>query len=114
MASQGQNFEMWAGDDLDVVAIVKDASGTVVDITGATVEWALRLTVDSPVLLAKDTAAGITLTNPTQGEFTITLAPADTSALGGRSYYHEAEVTLGGKITTVLTGWATIHRSAAP
>lgn len=105
-----QNFEMFAGDTKSLNCTVTDAAtGAAKNITGATIEWVLYNERTELNVLTKSTASGITITNGLAGQFTVALIPADTSALGIQSYYHEAEVTdAGGNVSTVFTGYITI------
>ena len=112
MTKQNQDFLMWSGDDKTITVTVYDNDDVVVDITGATITWELSLNVDSAALISKTVGSGITLSDPTNGVFTITLDPTDTDSLSGR-YYHEAEITdSSGDISTALIGHATIKTDA--
>lgn len=108
MTTKNQNFEMYAGNTKNIVVTVAD-----VNLTGATVKWAMKKTIyDAEPAVAKTTAAGIAVTDATTGIFTVTLFPADTRNLSG-TYQHEAEITdAPGNVSTVLTGQLTIHLSA--
>ena len=112
MTKQSQDFLMWSGDDKTITVTVYDNDDVVVDITGATITWELSQNVDSTALISKTVGSGITLSDPTNGIFTIALDPADTASLSGR-YYHEAEITdAAGDVSTALVGHATINTDA--
>jgi hypothetical protein len=113
LATRGQNFEIYAGDSKNITVTVTNADGSPIDLTGATIKWALKKRVSSPADITKETNtnAGISVANPTTGVFLIPLKPDDTKDLSG-VFYHEAEVTDGvGNVSTVLTGEVTIHKS---
>ena len=82
---------------------------------GATVTWTLkRGEDDAAALLSKAIGTGITLLNQTtnKGQFTITLAAANTTSLGGASYYHESTVTdVSANVSRVLRGIVTIKNA---
>jgi hypothetical protein len=101
MTTKNQNFEMVAGDSKNVIVTVSDA-----DLTGATIKWAMKRSVSSATAnVSKDTTSGgISISDATGGIFTISLIPADTSALKG-DFYHEAEITdAQNNVSTVMTG----------
>ena len=106
------NFDMYSGNAKVLVFTVYDKpNGTVVNITGAT-PVKFQIFHDSPVaadpVLSKDLTSGITLSSPTAGQFTVTLASADTAGFSGR-YYYEAEVTdSSSRKETVATGYINI------
>ena len=112
MTKQNQDFLMWSGDNKTITVTVYDNDDVVVDITNVAITWELSQNVDSVALISKTAGSGITLSDPTNGIFTITLDPANTGSLSGR-YYHEAEITdLSGDISTVMVGHATIKTDA--
>jgi hypothetical protein len=103
MTVMNQNFSMYAGNTKKVVVTVKDDAGGNLNITGSTVRWGFGD-------ILKTTSSGITLSNPTSGEFTITLNPADTSSKKG-TFTHFAELTdVAGNVTTILNGEITIKK----
>jgi hypothetical protein len=95
-----------AGDDLTVAFTVAG-----LNLTGATVRWEAFAWEAGPKYgvpsatadITKTTGDGIEVTGAEAGEFEVTLVPADTSALAG-TYFHEAQVTVGGKTYTVARG----------
>lgn len=112
MTKQNQDFLMWSGDDKVITVTVYDNDDNVVNITGATITWQLSQNIDSSALITKTVGSGIALSDPVNGQFTITLEPADTASLAGR-YYHEAQITdSSGDISTGLVGHATIKTDA--
>lgn len=111
-----QNFDMQAGDDKAIdVTVTSDgmATGTPVDITGATITWTLRRSVENTVaLVTKATPGGIQITDGPNGRFTINLADADTAGLLGL-YLHEAVLAdVSSNDSTVLNGVATFTPKA--
>jgi len=114
-----QDFEMHSGNDRDLVVTVKNAAGVVVNITGATIKWQISKldaslavpTAGSDVaLVSKDTGGDIAITDAVNGVFTVTIASADTESLKG-DYYHESQVLLASKKSTVVFGKLTIKRN---
>lgn len=103
-------FEIFSGDDLRIIATVRDQAGNLIDITNASIRWALSADSRSPKLLEKTTAltGSAAITKMNASEFFFDLVPADTQSLDG-VYYHEVDITTsGGKTYTVLHGPAII------
>jgi hypothetical protein len=102
-----QNFEMFSGDTLRVIAEVRDEAGLPVSVAGATIQWRLAQSPSSAALVSKSTADSTVLT--TVGGFYFDILPADTAALDGR-YYHEAQVvTSTGAVYTVMAGYVRVR-----
>lgn len=104
-----QNFVMTAGDTKTLVVTIRNAAGDVVNITGSSVKWKAARSYGKAAVLSKSTSDDISLSDPTNGIFTVSLAPEDTEDLKG-IYHHEAEITdADGAISTVLTGTMKIN-----
>ena len=106
MTAEKQNITgYYSGNSLKLAITVKDPSGAVVDLSGASIRWALTETYDQTVLVRKSTAdGGIVITDAENGTFEINVDPQDTDDLSGE-YDHECEVTdSGGNVVTVTTG----------
>ncbi len=98
------NTQMYVGEDKTIVdTIFKSDKTTKKDITGWSVKFTLHeINNPSNVYFTKDTMDGISLTNPTQGELTITIDRADTVDLTPKVYQLLVERTDTG-FSTVLT-----------
>lgn len=120
-----QNLIIFRGDDVRLLCTVKDDSGALVDVSGATeIRWALSATAGGTALIEKTLGFGVAKGAPTQ--FYIDVGAADTAALAAtaywpelksavsqeidrtsiaNSYYHECTVTAAdGKKYTVMSG----------
>ena len=100
-------FEMYSGDTKQLDVAITDSAGTPVSLSGASVVYKVKKTIDgTPTFLTKSTAAGsITLSGST---VTIPFAPADTALLSG-TYYHELEITdFLGNVSTAFQAQITI------
>lgn len=111
MATENQYFLIYAGDSNTINVPVMN-NGVPFDLTGCTIEWALKQFGTSPTnLIYKTTLTGITMANPTSGIFTVNLTPSDTKYLCG-VYSQGARVTdATGKVTTLEHGPITIEQS---
>ncbi|HMN10729.1 MAG TPA: BppU family phage baseplate upper protein [Bellilinea sp.] len=112
MTSENQNFEMYSGDTHHLDITVKNSNGMPVDLTGASITWALYDQAGT-IQVTKTSESGISLTDPANGVFRVTLSPIDTDTLAGK-YRHEAEITdVLGQVGTVTRGTATIKPDKA-
>lgn len=109
------DFTMYAGDTKALVVTVKDETGTVVDLTDATIVWSLAKSPRSTVLVSKQAGAGIVIETPASaGILTITMDAEDTADLEGR-HYHEVEITdQQDRVSTVFTGHINIRPDLIP
>jgi len=116
MAIKNQNFEMYAGNDVELDITLLDEDGGPLDLTDATVRWALSSAYDPSAALVTKTSdgmSGILITDAEQGLVIVTLLRDDTEDFGGQPYVHEvAVIDSGGAETTVLTGAVTILKTA--
>lgn len=109
MTKLNQNLTVWTGDSRVIALTINDADGDEVNLTGATVRYAIAEAATSGTkLVEKTTSSGISITDAANGKCEITLAPADTTALQPgvpRDLYHECEVEDStGKKMTAFTG----------
>lgn len=116
-----QNFEIVSGNDKVITVPVLDENGAVVDLTGATIVWAVAINEKSKRRVFEYTSpTNITILAPaTDGVFRIDVQDTDTEPLSiGRirtDYYHEARVTsAAGSKTTVMIGTMTVLGNVIP
>jgi hypothetical protein len=74
---------LFAGDDWNVVATFTDAAGNPLDLTGATIMWALLDRNGKAVFVAADFTVAV---GPQPGQCTLTVPAASTTKLSGGSY----------------------------
>ena len=110
MAAYLGELSIFRGERKTWVGIVKNSAGVVVDITGAALYFTVRSDYpagtitdddDGDVLLKKTVGAGISLSDPTNGEFNILVEKADTNTIeinkGGKGYLYEISVVESGQ-----------------
>ena len=106
MSDNVQNLQIARGTSLVATVTVKDLSGNVVDLTGATAEYkaARKIGSKAALLIDKTVGDGIEVSDPSGGVIKITFSNADTDSLGGL-YYHEAFITdVAGRRARIFTG----------
>jgi hypothetical protein len=108
---RNQHFSMSSGDDVDLVIVVRGSDRcSLLDVTGVTALWVLAESPGCTALVSKTGA----LTDPANGEITVSLEPGDTDRYCG-TYHHELQLTdSSGRISTVMTGKAKITEDSAP
>lgn len=101
MVQTGLSDAMFAGNvrELEYTIVDEDNDGAPLDVTGYRIKWAISaLAADgsfstTPVLAKDSNVLGeIVKEDPTNGVVVVNLEPADTAALGGRTFYLELEV----------------------
>lgn len=107
---EAQNVSLAAGDNM-VITVTVTQAGSAKNLTGATaINYKAYPLNSSTAVITKALLSGVTVTNAAGGIFTVTLAPADTTALCG-DYRHEAEITdVSGNISTVMTGLLSVQK----
>jgi hypothetical protein len=106
--------EVWSGDTIVMDVTVRKDDDTRKDLTGANIRWTLADDQYSVPELSKTEADAdvIIASDPTTGEFEITIQPSETDNLGG-AYYHECEVVDGAGVkSTVFYGKLDIREDA--
>lgn len=89
-----------------VITCYQQDGKTALDLTGQALSWMLKASLNDPdasALVTKTTSAGITLTDPTNGVCTVTLAAADTVDLDPGTYHHELKRTSPSSVLTYGT-----------
>lgn len=112
MAETGQDWQGWAGDDIDLFVAVLGYDGLPLDITDCYLEWSLGdVNVEAGALLVKttDDPAEIEILDAVGGQICVHLDPPDTTALVG-NFRHEIKIhDAFHAIETILVGWVTLH-----
>ena len=97
---------MYSGDSVSIAVTVTDSTtGAAVNLTGATMTWALATAPGATALVTKTSTDGdITVSGVSSNVATVALEPADTAALSG-VYHHELQVIDGASaVYTVYQG----------
>jgi hypothetical protein len=108
MASVNQDFVTYAGDTVTPIFTVVDVNGQPVNISTVTqITWTCfrSLQLSTPLITKTLTGGEITFTGiGTNGQFQVTILPADTQSLSGW-YIHQASIAdASGNQTTVTVG----------
>jgi hypothetical protein len=111
MSSSNQNFNLFKGEDKNIIFTIRDSNGDLFDLTGSSAEWLLsRNNVSSPVI-SKTTLSGITFPYAESGLMMVDINSSDVQNLWGM-YYHEASITdTSGNRKVVANGTVKIDHS---
>ena len=108
------DFSMHSGDTRRLEITIVDENSAAVNLSTATITWALSKKDSASVapkgsaLLTKTLAnGGITIVSAAAGRCDVDLASSDTVTFSG-DYYHELELTILATVSTVLYGAVTI------
>lgn len=104
MAAGKRDIEITQGDDYSHVVTMTNSSGAI-NITGRTYMAQLRK-VKTQVL--PDASLVVVVTNGVAGELTMTLGHVATAALPTGCYKWSLQEDIGGTLTTILKGEATV------
>ena len=117
-SSVAEADDFFAGDDrvLDFTIFDSDDPATAApkDITGYSLEWALkRFVTDTTALITKTTGGGgIALTDPTNGVLSVTLLDTDTESLAENNYVYALRRTDDGLERMLAVGGFYIRQGA--
>lgn len=107
---------MFKGDDKSWLVVVRNSSGSTVDITGAELIFTARPALGSSEILIerKNADAGggadeIEMSDPTNGEFKIHLVPANTTSLNSGTFEYDVQMTLSSLVKTIIQSKITIN-----
>lgn len=108
-----QDFELVSGNDKQLNFVHRDENGLIVDITGATIVWALANSENSKSRIITYTSpTNVTITDGPAGKYRVSIQAADTEPLPPNDYYHEVRITsVGGDVHTGVIGTATVRRN---
>ena len=102
MATKNQNFEIWQGEDKELVFTVTDVD----DLTGASAEWRMAENIYHP---AKITKAGTV--DGGAATVTVLVAPSDTQSLRTGTWKHQLRIIdSSGKRNKAAEGTVVLHR----
>lgn len=107
-----RDYRVRRGSDLTLTGLIaRDRNGTVIDLTGAAVKWRIGSRAKLSRLKTLDTSDGVTVTDATNGVYSLDLDGADSLSWTPGRISHEVEVTeSGGAIHTVMFGFIDLER----
>lgn len=114
MTVSGQNFEMYQGEDKEVIISATDENGDVLPLTGYEIVWvAYNLTSGQIVLTKSSNIPGeIDVPVPANGQIYINIVSEDTALLTQKAYGHQCEIVDAfGANSLITAGHLTVYKS---
>ena len=111
-----ENFSLYIGNDKTITVFMRTPDSDVVNITGSTSLFTIKVDKDSPVLIQKSTANAVEgqLGNIADGEIQFFILPADTSLLNDGQYVYDVTfISPSGRRYTSLEGTINLKRTVA-
>ncbi len=105
-----QDFELVSGNDKNLNFTLTDQDDVAVDLTGATIVWAMaHAAKNKSRLITYTSPTNLIITDAATGKFQVQVQDTDTENLKARDYYHEARVvSAAGQKRTVAIGTVTL------
>jgi len=92
------------GDTCTFRVVLTDENDAAIDLTGTDADMEIKR-LDGTLVMALSIGDGITYTDPTGGEMTITIDAADTASLDPEyTYLYDVQWTNGSNVRTVVAG----------
>jgi hypothetical protein len=110
MAVLHDQWVFYVGDVWPIIGTMHNADGSVMDLTGATVQWRM-VNAAGDVELDYAVGTGIVVTDAPNGVITITVPTADSADIAPGEYKDSCRVTVGGVPTTQSIGSITVRPS---
>jgi hypothetical protein len=115
MTITGQNFDVYQGDNKELIVTVYDENGSILNLAGYNAVWCIHsLTPEHTYVVLKTTGivGGITIPSPASGQIVISLDSEDTESLTPKAYGHQGEIEdSSGNHATIITGLVKILKS---
>lgn len=93
MTVKGQNFEVFQGEDKQLIIAVVDENGVALTLAGYDVVWVMYNMTNGSIVIKKssDILGEIALDTPSAGYITVTLESPDTENVVPKTYGHQLE-----------------------
>jgi len=114
MAAGSHNFKIEQGATFNNTITYEDASGNKINLSGATITLKAKDNrSDTNFVINLSVGNGITLSNPSQGEFSISIPAATTASYDWNRAFYDLDITLSGVVTRLLQGQIQIVKSVS-
>jgi hypothetical protein len=114
MAAGSHNFKIEQGTTFNNTITYKQANGDAVNISGAAITLKAKDNrSDNNLVVDLSVGNGITITNATQGIFTISLSASVTAAYTWNRADYDLDITISSNTERLLTGQLQIIKSVA-
>lgn len=105
-----RNIDMIKGQSFTFSGVLRDDSGTPRDLTSATLVWRVGGRFFSRSLFSLTEGNGITITDATNGKWSVTIRPSDTDEQDSGRFRHQGEATIGTAVYPFTNGRIVIRQ----
>jgi len=114
MAAGSHNFKIEQGADFNNTITYEDASGNKINISGSSITLKAKDNrSDTDFVINLAVGSGITLSNPSQGEFTIAIPAATTATYDWNRAFYDLDITISNVVTRLLQGQVQVIKSVS-
>ena len=114
MAAGSHNFKVEQGADFNNTITYEDASGNKINISGAAITLKAKDNrSDTDFVINLSVGNGITLSNPSQGQFTIAIPAATTATYNWNRAFYDLDITISNVVTRLLQGQVQVIKSVS-
>jgi len=114
MAAGSHNFKIEQGADFNNTITYEDASGNKINISGSSITLKAKDNrSDTDFVINLTVGSGITLSNPSQGEFTIAIPAATTATYDWNRAFYDLDITISNVVTRLLQGQVQVIKSVS-
>ncbi len=114
MAAGSHNFKIEQGADFNNTITYEDASGNKINISGSSITLKAKDNrSDTDFVINLTIGSGITLSNPSQGEFTIAIPAATTATYDWNRAFYDLDITISNVVTRLLQGQVQVIKSVS-
>ena len=114
MAAGSHNFKIEQGADFNNTITYEDASGNKINKSGSSITLKAKDNrSDTDFVINLTVGSGITLSNPSQGEFTIAIPAATTATYDWNRAFYDLDITISNVVTRLLQGQVQVIKSVS-
>jgi hypothetical protein len=114
MAAGSHNFKIEQGADFNNTITYEDASGNKINISGSSITLKAKDNrSDTDFVINLTIGSGITLSNPSQGEFKIAIPAATTATYDWNRAFYDLDITISNVVTRLLQGQVQVIKSVS-
>ena len=107
----GNDLTLYRNDTVLLECPVKNGTGGVFNLTGASVRFTVRDGPDGTIIGSMNVGNGITITNGTLGILQVSIGSSELTTNG--IYEYDIEVNQGGNVYTVVKDTLTVKRDVS-
>lgn len=111
MAEPHPDYEFYAGDEWLIDGVLHNPDGSVMDLTGATVEWAMEDAEGNVILSTRNSTASVAIIDAPTGRVRATVDKTKSAVASGTYYDQCRSVDAAGNPGTQTAGVIVVKKS---